>query len=129
MNLKYFAEGADEAAGSVTGRTADIGSVKGGTGAVKGTSKAGNDILSNKSLTNRTGKVDNYVSEVKGYDAALKDFNSLQPNNVRTYSNGTIVGDLPDGRTINLHPSTSLNGTPTVEIRDPSIGRSIKIRY
>ncbi|CRZ34850.1 RHS repeat-associated protein [Herbinix hemicellulosilytica] len=29
MNLQYFAEGADEAAGSVTGRTADIGSVKG----------------------------------------------------------------------------------------------------
>ena len=29
MNLQYFAEGAEEAAGSVTGRTADIGSVKG----------------------------------------------------------------------------------------------------
>jgi RHS repeat-associated protein len=96
---------------------------------IEGTSKTANDILSNKTLTNQTGKVDNYVSDVKGYDAALKDFNALKPNNVKIYSNGTIVGDLPDGRTINLHPSTSLKGTPTVEIRDPSIGRSIKIRY
>ena len=60
----------------------------------------------------------------------LAEFELLLSNkNIRTYSNGTIVGDLPDGRTINIHPSTTLGGTPSVEIYDPVIGKSIKIRY
>ena len=53
----------------------------------------------------------------------------MNPTNVRTYPNGTIVGDLSDGRTINIHPSTTLNGTPSVEIYDSITGLSIKIRY
>jgi len=87
------------------------------------------DILSNKALTNQTGKVNNYISGVKGDVAAHSDFNAMNPNNIRTYPNGTIVGDLTDGTTANLHPSSSLGGTPTVEIYDPITGISTKIRY
>jgi hypothetical protein len=87
------------------------------------------DILSNKTLTNQTGKVNNYVSGSQGNAAAQADFNALNPSNVRTYPNGTIVGDLPNGRTVNLHPSSSLGGTPTVEIFDPATGLRTKIRY
>lgn len=101
--------------------------VKGESETGKGASKG--DILSNKTLTNQTGKVDNYVSSVKGNVAAEADFNALNPTNVRTYPNGTVVGDLPDGRTVNLHPSSTLGGTPTVEIYDPSTGMSTKVRY
>ena len=87
------------------------------------------DILSNKTLTNQTKKVDNYVSSIKGDAAAKVDFDAMDPTNIRMYSNGTIAGDLPDGRTINIHPSTTLGGTPSVEIYDPVTGKSIKIRY
>ena len=87
------------------------------------------DVLSNKTLTNQTSKVDNYVSSIKGDIAAQADFDAMNPTNIRTYSNGTIAGDLPDGRTINIHPSTTLNGTPSVEVYDPVTGKSVKIRY
>lgn len=97
--------------------------VGGGTGHVQ------LDILSDKTLTNQTGKVDNYVSSAKGDAAAKADFDAMNPTNVRIYSNGTTVGDLPDGRIINIHPSTTLNGTPSLEIYDPATGTSIKIRY
>lgn len=66
---------------------------------------------------------------MKGDAAAKAYFDMMNPTNVRTYPIGTIVGDLPDGRTINIHPSTTLNGTPSLEIYDPVTGTSIKIRY
>ena len=94
-----------------------------------GSSKTLDDILSNKTLTNQTGKVDNYVSIIKGEAAARDDFNAMNPTNVRTYPNGTIVGDLPDGCIINIHPSTTLSGAPSLEIYNPVTGTSIKIRY
>ncbi len=87
------------------------------------------DVLSNKILTNKTKKVDNYVSSIKGNAAAKADFDAMAPTNIRTYSNGIIAGDLPDGRTINIHPSTTLGGTPSLEIYDPVTKKSIKIRY
>lgn len=87
------------------------------------------DFQSDKTLTNQTGKVDNHVSSVKGYAAAKADFDVMNPTNIRTYSNGTTVGDLPDGRIINIHPSTTLNSTPSLEIYDPVTGTSIKICY
>ncbi len=96
---------------------------------ISATGYAQTSILSNKILTNQTGKVDNYVSNVKGVTAAEADFNAMNPTNIRTYSNGTIVGDLPDGRTINLHSSTTLNGVPSLEIINMVTGRRIKIRY
>ena len=63
--------------------------------------------------------MDNYVSSIKGNAAAKADFDAMAPTNIRTYSNGIIAGDLPDGRTINIHPSTTLGGTPSLEIYDP----------
>jgi len=90
---------------------------------------AGNvDILSNKTLTNQTGKVNNYESATKGFDAAKADFDALKPSNVRTYPNGTTVGELPNGTTVNVRPSSS-GGHPTVEIYNPATGTSMKIRY
>jgi hypothetical protein len=87
------------------------------------------DLLSDKTFTNDTGKVQNYTSNTLGDAAAQADFDSLDLSNVRTYKNGAIVGDLPDGRVANLHPSSSMGGTPTLEIYDPISGNSIKIRY
>lgn len=98
-------------------------------GNIGGTGSTQTDILSDKTLTNQTGKVDNYVSSEKGTAAAKADFDAMNPTNIRTYSNGTIVGELPDGRIINLHPSTTLNGAPTLEIYDPVTGKSSKTRY
>lgn len=86
------------------------------------------NILSNKTLTNQTGKVDNYVSESKGDMAAKADFDAMNPINIRTYPNGTIVGDLLDGRTINIHSSTTIT-VPSLEIYDAITDTSIKIRY
>ena len=90
---------------------------------------AKSDIMSNKTYTNTTSTgVSNYTSKTTGIDAAKADFNKLNPTNVRTYSNGTIVGDLPGGRTVNIHIGTSTSG-PTLEIFDPTAGTRIKIRY
>lgn len=100
-----------------------------GGGNIGGTGSTQTDILSDKTLTNQTGKVDNYVSSEKGTAAAKADFDAMNPTNIRTYPNGTIVGELSDGRVINLHPSTTLNGAPTLEIYDSVTGKSSKIRY
>ena len=88
-----------------------------------------NNIYSNKTFTNSTKKVNNYTSATTGYNAAKSDFYSLNPSNVRSYSNGTIVGILQDGRTINVHSGKSVGGAPTVEIYDPITGIRSKIRY
>ena len=91
--------------------------------------KTVNEILQNKTLTNQTRKVDNYTSSTKGQQAAMNDFNALNPSNVTQYSNGTTVGYLSDGNTVNLHASSSLSGTPSLEIYNPTTNTSIKIRY
>ncbi|RKI63172.1 hypothetical protein D7V91_17605 [bacterium 1xD42-67] len=57
---------------------------------------------------------------MKGSEAALAEFYSQNPTDVSTKPNGTIVGTLADGRTINVHPASSLKGVPTVEIYDPT---------
>jgi len=64
-----------------------------------------------------------------GMNAAQSDFNALHPTNVRMYPGEIIVGDLADGRVINIHPGTTVGGAPTLEIRDPATRTSIKIRY
>jgi hypothetical protein len=81
--------------------------------------KSVDEILSNKVLTNERFKFKNFDSPIKGIEAAKSDFYALNPSNVRSYSNGTIAGDLADGRTVNLHASSSLPGVPTVGILDP----------
>ena len=71
----------------------------------------------------------NYTSDVKGIDAAKADFDALNPSNVRIDPrNGTIIGDLPDGTTVNLHTGTS-TGEPTLGIHDPGTGIDVKIRF
>ena len=63
------------------------------------------------------------------FSLIIYNFNALKPSNVRTYSNGTTVGDLPNGQTVNIHVSSTLNGTPSLEIYDSQTNTSIKIRY
>ena len=85
------------------------------------------DILSNKTYTRSTGKMDNFESATKGKTAAEADFYAKKPTNIRS-DGKAIYGDLPDGSVVNLHIGSSTNG-PTVEIYNPATGRSIKIRY
>jgi RHS repeat-associated protein len=86
------------------------------------------NILSEKTYTNSTRRVDNYESPVKGYDAALADFYEINPSNVKTDDrNGTIHGELLDGSRIDVRNSSS-DGRPTVEIIVANNER-IKIRY
>ena len=61
-----------------------------------------------------------------GYDDAVKDFNDLNPTNVRPLPNGGLIGTLPDGRNVNVRPDSS-DGRPTIEIQDTK--KSIKTRY
>ena len=50
----------------------------------------------------------------------------MNPTNVYTAQNGTLVGTLPDGRIINIHPGHSVGQAPAIEIRDPATGFSKK---
>lgn len=88
------------------------------------------DILSNKTLTNSTYKMKNYVSATEGFDAAKADFDSLPLISVdpEPRANGTIVGYLTDGSVVNVRPDSS-KGYPTLEIFDSNSATSIKIRY
>ena len=88
------------------------------------------DILAGAVHTNTTRSgVQNWVSSTRGMDAARTHFDALNPTNVRTMSNGTIVGNLADGRAVNIHPGSSVGGAPTLEIFNRSTGVRIKIRY
>jgi hypothetical protein len=61
-----------------------------------------------------------------GFDEANRDFDKLNPGNVRHLPNGGRVGTLPDGREVNVRPDSS-SGLPTIEIQD---GKSRdKVRY
>jgi hypothetical protein len=51
-----------------------------------------------------------------GYDDAIKDFNGLNPTNVRPIPKGGLTGTLPDGRSVNVRPGSS-DGRPTIEIQ------------
>lgn len=58
---------------------------------------------------------------------AEKDFASLGPQNVQSKTNGTKVGTLSDGSTINVR-NKSTDGRPTLEVARPN-GIKIKFRY
>jgi hypothetical protein len=86
-------------------------------------------VLGNKTLTNITGLgTINYVSPSKGFLEALGDFYSLPLSNVRSYPGNRLVGHLSDNTTVNVRP-TSESGLPTLEIRNPVVRQSVKIRY
>ena len=91
--------------------------------------------LGDKTFTKNTNFVYNFSSETKGYSAAKKEFDSMNLSNVRIYNQGTdketIVGELSNGDTVNLHTSSSKNigEPPSIEIYDPITEKQIKIRY
>lgn len=62
-----------------------------------------------------------------GVEQAEKDFESLQPKNVKQYPNGTKVGKLSDGSTINVRKKSD-DGRPTVEVLHPD-KTTTKFRY
>jgi hypothetical protein len=61
-----------------------------------------------------------------GMSAVDGDFDSLNPENIRTYPNGMRIGTMPDGRTVIVRPNSS-DGRPTLEIQNDR--GQIKIRY
>ncbi len=100
-----------------------------GLNPAKPQSKPVRRLLKDKELTDIKLETKNYVSSSRGYEQAKSDFDNLNLKNIKQYNNGTIVGYLSDGKIVNLHASTSLKGTPTIEIYNPIDGVSIKIRY
>ncbi len=75
-----------------------------------------------------TGNGTRQVNKPGGMEAADRDFDRMGPKDVRTYENGTRVGTLPDGRTVNVRPNSSA-GKPTVEISGGGGKPPTKIRY
>lgn len=67
-----------------------------------------------------------------GYEHALQDFDSLQPKNVKDITkrhNTGKVGQLPDGRMINVRMRSSMSCYPTLEIQNRPYKDTIKFRY
>jgi RHS repeat-associated protein len=60
-----------------------------------------------------------------GQGEADKDFDNLQPKDVRPIPGGR-TGTLPDGRSVNVRGNSS-DGRPTLEIQDGK--NSVKVRY
>ncbi|WP_370397704.1 MafB family polymorphic toxin, partial [Neisseria meningitidis] len=73
------------------------------------------DILSNTTQRSKTKGPAVQYDKVGDYNDALNDFNSLNVRNVQTRPNGTITGNLPDGRAVNARNDSS-GGEPTLEI-------------
>ncbi|MEB3104081.1 RHS repeat-associated core domain-containing protein, partial [Ferviditalea candida] len=97
----------------------------------KGKGNTVDDILSDATLGRATkGKTTQYEKIGGNFEQANKEFDSLNPSNVKDietkYGPGK-TGTLPDGRTITVRPGSS-DGRPTLEIRNTN-GRGIEIRY
>ncbi|GHT89316.1 hypothetical protein AGMMS49960_21680 [Betaproteobacteria bacterium] len=107
-----------------------VRAAKGGTNAATTAGKSVDDILSGTTPGRATkGKTTQYIKQ-GSYDQVVKDFDSLNPLNVRdintNYDQGK-TGTLPDGKAVTVRPG-STDGRPTLEIRG-SNGRGIEIRY
>jgi hypothetical protein len=89
--------------------------------------KTPQDLIDESNLSKKAHSTTQY-EKPGDYNTAKSDFDSLQPNNVTTYPNKTIVGYLPDGRIINVRSGSS-KGTPTIEIKSPNSNKRVKIRY
>jgi hypothetical protein len=85
------------------------------------------DVLKGKTKDRKTSGNTNIYEGSGGQSAAEKDFNKLNKGKTTTYSNGTKVGQLPDGTKINVRPKSS-DGRVTLEIQGKG-KYSIKIRY
>lgn len=89
-----------------------------------------NEVLKDKKYKGKTHGQTNTYEGKGGYEKANRDFNRLNKGKTKTYPNGTKVGKLPDGTSINVRPKSSkVSGDrPTLEIQGK--GRlKIKIRY
>ena len=85
------------------------------------------EVLKGKAKDRKTDGNTNVYEGKGGKRAAERDFNKLNEGKTTTYSNGTKVGQLPDGTKINVR-SKSSDGRVTLEIQGK--GRhKIKIRY
>jgi len=62
-----------------------------------------------------------------GVDQANKDFDALQPTDVKDLGNGLRTGTLPGGGTVSVRPQSS-QGSPTIQVNRPG-GKPVKIRY
>ncbi len=95
-----------------------------------GGAKTVHDILKKTRLGRVTkGKTTQHIDK-GGMNQANKDFDSLNPSNVRTIQTKDgpgRTGTLPDGKTVTVRPGSS-DGRPTLEIRKPN-GRGDEIRY
>ena len=92
------------------------------------TPKTVDDILKDAKPGRKTkGKTKQYDKE-GDYDDALNDFNSLGLSDVKEKEGGVLVGNLPDGREVNVR-NYSTEDSPTLDIYDPATGKHIKIRY
>lgn len=88
------------------------------------------DILKNAEPEDLTTQTKKY-KKPGNYDDAVKDFESLNPSNVKTITNGKNEGKygiLPDGRDVIVR-LRSQDGRPTLEIQYPNSNKKIKIRY
>lgn len=89
------------------------------------------DLIEDAKPGRRTkGKIKQYEKE-GGVDQANKDFDDLNPNDVKeidtNYGTGR-AGTLEDGTKVTVRPGSS-DGRPTLETRNPDNGRGNKIRY
>jgi len=68
-----------------------------------------------------------------GYQQALQDFTSLPLQMVRDITNNRTntgkVGQLPDGRMVNVRMKSSMSCYPTLEIQNRPHKDTIKFRY
>ena len=87
--------------------------------------------MSNTTFTNTTSTGVHNFQTSGGIRAAGAAFTSLNPVNVRPArgGGGTIIGDLPGGHTVNIHPGKSVGGAATLEIFVRATGERIKIRF
>jgi RHS repeat-associated protein len=78
------------------------------------------------------GKTTLYEKKEGNYSTAEKEFERLaglkDVKNIKTEKLEGKTGTLPDGRTATVR-TTSSDGRPTLEIRNPENGRGIEIRY
>ncbi|MGJ0848500.1 hypothetical protein ACR77J_17560 [Tissierella praeacuta] len=97
---------------------------------VKETEERVKEVLKGKTKDRKTGGDTHVYKGSGGKRAAERDFNKLNQGKTTTYSNGTKVGQLPDGTKINVRPgSSNVSGNkPTLEIQGKG-KHKIKIRY
>jgi RHS repeat-associated protein len=83
------------------------------------------DLIDSRDPHTTKGRSKMYDME-GGFEQANKDFDSLNPNNVRSYGDGKRVGVLKDGRKVIVRKDSE-DGRPTLEIQKGK--NKTKFRY